>query len=313
MKCYAIGLIVSTLGSGCGLLLDADNVQCNEDSDCTDRGFVDAACVENVCVASTPGSDEDPTSTGSADPSTGEDAWSSSGSGIGDGPWDCIGRVDWDEEDENEPATLGLHFTNAQFQDFEGAELKACRPLDLECDEPLSTAVSGPDGVAFAEVYYGFDGYFRAPPPASVPEAYPQIIFPNPPPFSVETESRGGDILFIEPATVAALAAVSGAEIVPDTGFIFFSVFDCNNELASDVTLSVSPVGESTLVTYLDGGFPSPELTETTETGQGAVINVPPGLVEVTGTSLEGGKFFELSVLVEANTITGLAVVPAPM
>lgn len=272
--------------------------------------------------ASPPGSDTAPTSTGSTDPSTGdepsssstgEDASSSSGSGIGDGPWDCIGRVEWDEEDEDVPATLGLHFTNAQFQDFEGAELNACRPLDLECDEPLSTAISGPDGVAFSEVYYGFDGYFRAPPPASVPEAYPLIIFANPPPFSVETESRGGDILFIEPATVAALAAVSGEEIVPDTGFIFFSVFDCNNELASDVTLSVSPVGKSTLVTYLDGGFPNPELTETTETGQGAVINVPPGLVEVTGTSLDGGKFFEGSVLVEANTITGLAVVPAPM
>ncbi|MCR9161576.1 MAG: hypothetical protein ACE37F_30385 [Nannocystaceae bacterium] len=322
MKRYEIGLIVLALGSGCGLLLEADDVQCNEDSDCTERGFAGAACEQNVCVTATPDSETEPTSTGSTGPTTGEasttssageDSSSSSGPVVGDGPWDCIGHVEWDEEDENVPAALGLHFTNGQFQDFEGAELNACRPLDLECDEPLSTAVSGPDGVAFAEVYYGFDGYFRAPPPESIPDAYPLIIFANPPPFSVETESRGGDILFIEPTTVAALAAVSGEEIVPDTGFIFFSAFDCNNELAADVTLSVSPVGESTVVTYLDGGFPNPELTETAESGQGAVINVPPGLVEVTATSLDGGKFFEGSVLVEANTITGLAVVPAPM
>ncbi|MBV1861256.1 MAG: hypothetical protein KUG77_22755 [Nannocystaceae bacterium] len=100
---------------------------------------------------------------------------------------------------------------------------------------------------------------------------------------------------------------------VPDTGLIFFSVFDCNEELAADVTVSVSPVGTDTVVAYLDGAFPSADLTATVDVGQGAVLNVPPGLIEVTGTSLERGRFFQSTVLVEANTVTGLAVVPMPL
>ncbi|MGH1342860.1 MAG: hypothetical protein ACRBN8_14960 [Nannocystales bacterium] len=319
------GLLVWGTLSGCGLLLSADDEQCNSDADCAARGFDGAVCESQVCVA---GSQENPTgstsaltsSSGStADPSAtsstgGEGTAGTSSTGtVDDGPWGCVGNVVWDEEDEAVPARLGLHFTDSQFQDFEGASLNACRPLDLDCEEPLSTAVSGADGVAFIDVYYGFDGYFRAPPPAETPDVFPFILYSSPPPFSLEEESRGGDVLFIDPATIGALAALSGVELVPDSGLIFFTAFDCDDELAADVTVSVSPVGTDTVVAYLDGAFPNADLTATVDVGQGAVLNVPPGLVEVTGTSLERGRFFQSTVLVEANSVTGLAIVPMPL
>lgn len=302
---------------GCGLLLTVEEDQCRSDADCAARGFGSAVCESRVCVA---GSEESPPGSTGAQPSSttsstsgGASAGTSSSGAIDDGPWGCVGNIVWDEEDESIPARVGLHFTDSQFQDFEGATLKACRPLDLECDVPLSTAVSGPDGFAFVDVYYGFDGYFRAPPPEAVPDAFPFIIHTSPPPFTVETEARGGDVLFIEPETFAGLASLSGIEILPDLGQIFFTAFDCNGEVAAGVTVSISPVGTETVVAYLDGAFPSADLAATVEAGQGAVVNVPPGLVEVTGTSLERGRFFLGSTLVEANTVTGMAIGPVPL
>jgi len=316
-----VGWLALSVAPGCGLLLGADDEQCSIDADCVARGFAGAICESRVCIEA---SDESPTtstgsqttsSTGAVTGSTSAEtsAEASSSGVIDDGPWGCVGHVAWDEEDESVPARVGLHFTDASFQDLEGATLNACRPLDLECDEPLASAVSGPDGVAFVDVYYGFDGYFRAPSPAEVPDAIPFILYSSPPPFTVETESRGGDVLFIDPPTLAGLSALSGVEIVPDSGLIFFTAFDCNDELAADVTVSISPVGTDTVVAYLDGAFPNADLTATVDVGQGAVINVPPGLVEVTGTSLERGRFFQSTVLVEANTVTGMAIVPMPM
>ena len=317
------GALALVLATGCSLLLDADDQQCSSAADCEKRGFSNATCEDNVCVMNAASSETQGSSSGTATSTgagaetsssgTDETAGSSTTTGIGDGPWDCVGNVVWDEEDEGIPARVGLHFTDSQFADLEGATLNACRPLDLECTEPYSTTMSDENGVAFADVYYGFDGYFRAPPPDDIPDAYPFIVYAYPPPFSEETESRGGDILFINPATLGALAGVTGVDVVPDTGFVFFTVFDCNDQLAADVTVSVSPVGSETVVAYLDGAFPNPDLGETTEVGQGAVLNVPPGLVEVTATSLERGRFFQASVLVEPNTVTGVALVPSPM
>ncbi|MBV1860239.1 MAG: hypothetical protein KUG77_17630, partial [Nannocystaceae bacterium] len=177
---------------GCALLLGADDEQCNTDADCVARGFAEAACESRVCVAAV---GESPTSstgspstssTGSPTSSTGgaSSAGMSSSGVIDDGPWGCVGSVVWDEEDEATAARLGLHFTDSQFQSLEGAVLNACRPLDLECDEPLASASSGPDGVAFIDVYYGFDGYFRAPPPAETPDAFPFILYSSPRPFT---------------------------------------------------------------------------------------------------------------------------------
>lgn len=310
---------VALAASGCSLIVEADEVQCSVNSDCAARGFDNGMCVDDVCVAqsgsssstgpsgSSSGASSDASSTGDATTEA------SSSGGIGDGPWDCLGHIVWPEEQEDTPASVGLHFTNAQFEPYEGATLQACRPLDLECDEPYSVAMSDANGDVFGEVYYGFDGYFRSPPPADEPDLYPFIIYALPPPFSVETEVRHGDVLLINEPTVQALAGLSGVEIVPDTGFIFFTALDCNEERASDIVVSISPVSAETVVAYLDGGFPNPDLTSTVDVGQGAVLNVPPGLVEVTGTSLEHGKIFETTVLVEANTVTGLPIVPMPM
>lgn len=316
-----VGWLALSAVPGCGLLLGAEDEQCNSDAECEARGFAGAVCESRVCVA---GSDENPTASTGSQTSSSTDPVTSSSSGdasagtsssgaVDDGPWGCVGNIMWEEEDESIPARLGLHFTDSSFQDFEGAILNACRPLDLDCDKPLASAVSGADGVAFVDVYFGFDGYFRAPSPEATPDAFPFILYSSPPPFTVETESRGGDVLFIDPPTIAALSALSGVEIVPDSGLIFFTAFDCNDELAADVTVSISPVGTDTVVAYLDGAFPNADLTATVDEGQGAVINVPPGLVEVTGTSLERGRFFQSTVLVEANTVTGMAVVPMPI
>lgn len=313
-----LALAVS-MASACSLLVEADGQQCKTDEDCVARGFEGAVCSSDVCVMQDPGSTGvEPTGSSSggstSDASTTEASdESSTSAGIGDGPWDCVGHVQWPEEQEDVPARVGLHFTNASFEPYEGATLNACRPLDLECTEPYSTTVSGPNGDAFADVFFGFDGYFRSPPPEADPDLMPFIIYALPPPFEVETEVRTGDVLRIDPTTIGGLAALSGVDIVPDTGFIFFTALDCNLERASDVTVSISPVTSDTVVAYLDGGFPNPDLMATVEVGQGAVLNVQPGLIEVTGTSLERGRFFQTTVLVEANTVTGIPVVPMPL
>lgn len=310
------------LATSCSAIVGSQDSQCSSDEDCDARGFDGAVCRDAFCVVQTAEdsgeSDAGDTAGTVSATSLGDTVGTDDADGSSDGidpndPWSCVGNVVWDEEQERVTARAGLHFTNSVFQPYVGATLQACSPLDLACAPPLSMGTSDRNGDAFVDVFYGFDGYFRSPPPERDPDILPFILYIYPPPFEVETQTRDGDVLLIDQATIDLLASLSNVETEPDMGYIFFTANDCNVQRTPGVTVSISPVGTNTRVAYLEGSFPNAELTETDDSGQGAIINVPPGLVEVTGVSLEAGKFFERSILVEPNRVTGIPVVPAPL
>jgi hypothetical protein len=77
---------------------------------------------------------------------------------------------------------------------------------------------------------------------------------------------------------------------------------DCLASYAPDVTFTISPNDPETQLFYARGGIPSVSATHTDDWGLGAFVNVPPGTVEVTATSLALGKVVShATVRVEAQ------------
>lgn len=310
----ATAAVLGSAGS-CSTIVGSKSSQCSTDADCDALGFGGAVCLDEFCVAEAADDSgaSDTAATSTTDTGSDDEARRSSDGMEPAGAWDCVGNVVWEDPQERTPARVGVHFTDSVFKPYAGATLIACNPLDLACTPPISMGTSDRSGDAFVDVFFGFNGYLRSPAPKSDPDLLPFILYVFPPPFEIETETRAGDILRIDQPTIDLLASLSNVEIEPDAGYIFFTASNCNEQRSASVTVSVSPVGANTRVAYLEGSFPNAELTETDDSGQGAVLNVPPGLVEVTAVSLDAGKIFERSVLVEANRITGVPIAPAPL
>jgi hypothetical protein len=272
----------------CSALLDAAEEQCKTDGDCSARGFANATCVAGICTAADGGSDGK--------------------------PWSCVGNVSWPTKDANVPASATVRVIRLLGQEpFPGLTVKICPPFDLSCANPMSEVVSGADGLLTLPVYKGFDGHFFAPAPSSFPEMAPMLVYLFPPPAGVEANPRDANLNLASVAEMTSIAQLGGVEVKPGLGHIFFTVYDCNMARAQGVSAKTDVVDTTTKVIYIsDSGVPSDVLTETETRGEGAIINVPPGFVTVSAVSSEAGKFYQQTVAVQADHITGVPVVPSP-
>lgn len=274
----------------CSVLLDAAEEQCKTDGDCAARGFSSSTCVAGVCTGG-------------------------GGSGGGDGkPWSCVGNVTWPTKDANVPASATVRVIRLLGQEpFPDLTVKICPPFDLACAAPLGEVKSDADGLLTLPVYKGFDGHFFAPSPSSFPEMAPMLVYLFPPPAGVEKEPRDANLNLASVAEMSSIAQLGGVEVKAGLGHIFFTVYDCNMARAKGVSAKTDVVDTTTKVIYIsDSGVPSDVLTETETRGEGAIINVPPGFVTVSAVSSEAGKFYQQTVAVQADHITGVPVVPSP-
>lgn len=280
---------------GCTVLFDAEEVQCETTDDCAARGLV-GTCQRGLCVA---------------EPEGGGGAGSQGGGGAG--PWACIGNVEWPQENMAETANVSLTAIKLIGQTpFEGLAIRSCAPFDLACDPPLSEAISGADGRFTIDVYEGFRGHFYAPPPASWPEMAPIYLQVLPPPTAGE-ENLAGNLNLASMAELESIVSVLDKERKPGFGAIFFTAFDCDGNRAKDISVTPDTVDPDTFAVYVnDNGFPSATLVGTSARGEGAIANVPPGYITLRGISLEAGLYFEETVLVVADAITGIPIVPSP-
>jgi hypothetical protein len=105
-----------------------------------------------------------------------------------------------------------------------------------------------------------------------------------------------------------------GTTFDPTRGVVGFATYDCQDNPAPQVYLSLStndptitPAGGA-----VDAG-PDGSLTVLAAGGRGIFLNVPPGSYKVTATPVGMGKPIEtLSINVAANTLTAGAIVPSP-
>ncbi len=297
-----LGLLVCTR---CSLLLEAKDSQCSSDADCKAQGFGDTKCSDGACVpmGSTGGS-------GGASGSAGTGGDVDAG-----GPWGCVGNVTWPEPDPSVPASASIRVVKLIGQTpFPGLTVKICPSLDIACETPLGETTSDETGMLTLPVYKGFQGHMLAPPPPSFPEMFPLVLYLLPPPAGVEPEPRNGTINVTSNAEMTTITSVAGKTIEPGTGHLFITANDCLGQRAPGVSFKVDIISPTTGTFYVgDNGLPSQTLASTANRGEGAIINVPTGFVTLTAVSEEAGKIAQITLVVVADHIIGVPVVPTPL
>jgi hypothetical protein len=191
----------------------------------------------------------------------------------GTGPWDCVG------EPIREPGS-GKFTTSGTVSELNtgapvpDATVSACRSMDADCVEPLATSDVTPEGMFTMEVSQDFQGYFRVQPPASFIPAIVQMTIP------ISTVRGSPDIVLFDTKSLNGLATVLTTAIDSTAGHAFFSISDCNGELARDISVTVSSMNAGNYSQYYlaDNMIPTTQRTFTGQQGGGGFVNLTPGL-----------------------------------
>lgn len=276
---FVVALLATS--SACTFIVDTDNVQCNEPADCVALGYENSDCVDKLCVADTTFICQDV-------PFTAPSAT------------------------ETVPFSLSV-FNLIGFTPYPDLTVQSCPSLDTDCDTPIETVVTGEMGQFSLELQEGFQGHIFVPPGQGNPEVVPLRAHIFPPPSNDLAVPRRGALVVATMLVLENLADTAKVALQPTSGHVFFTAIDCQGRPLEGVTVTPSVQTPETLVAYLgDSGQPDLSLIGTGTTGQGAMINIPPGFVTITGLHESQGVIFEQSVLVAAETITSVPVVPTP-
>ena len=128
-RCFRFVWLVAAL-FGCSLRVDANRVQCNQDSDCAARGaaFTGSVCKQNFCQS--------------------------------DEKWSCIGQAPPSIQAGTYRQTLHVRDVLGSAP-LAGVTAQLCRKLDLTCEKPISTTASDEKGTFSLIVESNFDGYVQ--------------------------------------------------------------------------------------------------------------------------------------------------------
>ncbi len=278
-----VGVVLLVVGA-CSLTVDADQIQCDRDEDCT-AITLETECINSICVEKE----------------------------VTDERFGC--RNETLAEPSSTMVGYSMTAINLIGQDaFEGLTVKVCPQFDVDCADPATEAVTNSAGLFTVQLPEGFRGHLFAPPTAAQPELVPRIIQVFPPP-GVGGNVGTGSILFVTTLqTIGGLAQLAGEQVVPGTGHVFFTANDCSGAPMQGVSVSTASTQAETFVTYIGGnGQLDPSLISTGPIGQGAILNVPLGFISIRGVHEDEGKIYEQSTIVAADTVTSIStIVPSP-
>jgi len=253
---------------GCSLRVDANRVQCSQDSDCAKRGpaFAGSVCLANICTS--------------------------------DPKWSCVG---------DPPPTIPTGTFRVTFHVQEvvgsaplpGVTAQLCRKLDLTCEKPLGKALSDDKGTFTMAVDGNFDGYVQLTEPSIAPSLY----FFNPP---VSADADLPPISLASPLIAAGIAFQAGGTLLADHGIMLLTTGDCLSQPAANISYSVGGTRDpATFIFYLVAGLPTSDTTSTDSTGYGGLVNLPPGVATITAVlNPEQRKVGTISLLVRAGFVT---------
>jgi hypothetical protein len=190
------------------------------------------------------------------------------------GPWDCVG------EPLRDPGS-GEYVTSGTVSDLNSrapvasASISACRSEDEGCMGPTATTTaSAADGSFTIAVTRDFQGYFRVAPPEPFIPAIVQLTTP------ISLTTGDPDIVLFQKVSIDNLARAVATTIDPAAGHAFFSIADCNGELARDISVKISSPNAGSYVAYYlaDNSIPTTGRTYTGQQGGGGFVNMAPGL-----------------------------------
>lgn len=185
-----------------------------------------------------------------------------------------------------------------------GVVVRACRALDFECSNPLTTSAPTNDaGEATVILPGGFDGYFEVPDAAGFE---PSIYWHEPVQASQSYEQT-----VLPPNVVALAASVVDVTLTPEAGIVVPTVLDCKSNAAAGVHFQVGGLVDGGQFFYLSDSVPSKTATATDPTGGGLLFNAPPGTITISATTPTGQLIASGTTQVRAGWLTFLELRPS--
>jgi hypothetical protein len=264
----------AAISAGCSVLIDVDGKQCEADADCATRGFANAVCEQNLCVARlapTPGEG----GTGGAD---GEDD-----------PLVCKAP------EPNDSPTVKFSFAPGFAvppEDPKPFSVKVCLPLDPDCNAPIL----GPVDVNALEPYEfelpkAFNGFFQI----ENPDTRTGLYYMGRP---VNEDTTGWNVTVPNDATITALGFAAGEQVYLELGVMIAVARDCNLMPLEGATFESSEPG---LRFYFYQTMPDPKATKTGPQGAVGYANLAIGTATLGATTADGTPLTPVAVRLKAG------------
>jgi hypothetical protein len=273
------------LAQGCTVIVAGDEEQCASNEDCVARGFENASCVEQVCVAA-----EEVT------------------------PWGCLGNVVEPTPDPSRSVAFDIRLAYAVGGSAVSTDtvVDVCDKLDITCVDADPKYPKGlhpdPGGIVDVVVPEGFDGFVQVTGPNLV-DSRIYVGRPIVGPPSVK------EVQMLSPTDFDLLATLAGQAPDPARGTAIVLAVDCRGDGAGGVRFETPNADAETLPFYLINQSPTvpPTATATDKDGFGGFFNLPLSSAVVRAFREEDDAFVgESSFQILADTISYVLVAPTP-
>lgn len=268
--------------SGCTVVLDPGEVQCETAQDCEDRGFAGADCTDNVCVK-------------------------------GDPMWGCLGHVTEPVPDKTKTVEFSIRLVFASDKGpVTAATIDICDKLDLDCavmspDVPkgLSPDV---DGNVSLSAKQGFDGFLRI----KGADIMDSLVFVGRPIVAPPTVK---EVRLVRPGEYSAIATLADEQVDPARGSSILLAVDCQALPGSGVRFESPSADAESKLFYLINQLPTtpPQAKKTDVDGFGGFLNMPVGANLAKSFRADNDAYIgESSFRILANTLSYVQVAPTP-
>jgi hypothetical protein len=221
--------------------------------------------------------------------------------------FDCQGLYHWSKAIECKP-TFQYTMSVVAFyggQPITGAVVKACGALDPACLSDFANQTTLADGKVSLTLNAPFDGFILVSADGYVPQAtYLER--------SIVTDTEYL-VKLVKPAELDALVSFidSTRSWDPSKALLYVALDDCSATRAPGISFTVPQATSETLQGYYSKGYPRLDLTETTSSGDGAFVDLPPGLVDIIASHANGGaEISRENVFATAGTVTWVVMFP---
>ena len=225
---------------------------------------------------------------------------------------------------------------------IQGLRADLCEKLDVACSRPVLRGMTAIEGMFEIEVPLddqGFDGYLKVTSPTETCSADATELGVTPCSLAPECDPAAPDercqlplyapaLFFFAPsirseptepfvlslirlAAVPVLAQAAGAPFDSELGNLLVTGVDCSGARAAGVSYALRQHAEEVTPLYMTNGILSSSLAETDATGVGAFVGVPPGFVDVLGSTGDSGTVGGVGVQVSRLSIPYATLAPA--
>lgn len=101
----------------------------------------------------------------------------------------------------------------------------------------------------------------------------------------------------LRPGTISTIADILQLEFDATKGQALILNVDCTLQPSAGITISSDPADDDTVILYIDGDLPDPNLDATIDTGNSGVFNIPVGFTTFTNVRAETGQRISSSVV----------------